>query len=791
MRLHAWTLGLGAWLMTGCLSLHGEKQACRDDSDCLDGNVCEDNLCVAGEGGAQGPGDSAGDDLPDGTDPACTFELGCRCGGSSTGGSPATDCQPPGFQQDEGCAAGLSCVDGVCQACVGGTCSTDTASTVAGPGDGSCGTCVGDTCVLCHPDGVCGICQGDDCQPCADEQCLTTAPGGSNWCVGAIDCTEGDCVEHECLTPDMVGIPDDGLGGSNSCGGQPCPGGYDCVGGQCRWGIGLPEPDLERCGGIFFVNAAAPTEGSDGRSWSTAYPNLKVALNQAMSYGIACDEVTEIWVARGTYTPSSTGDRLASFGLTRNIALYGGFVGDETSRDQRDHVANLTVLSGDIHGDDDRGEVSNNSRIVLLAHGVTVDGIETSWNVPPANSNTVVDGFTIRAGYGDTREEDYYSTAGTAIGSYFPSSPTLRNLRVVDHLTEQGGAAIYIGGASTLENLFVAHNRFVRSDGYAVLELAAYNIEREEEQVLTDSVIVDNDGSVSMDGGDARIERTYIEGDLRPYEGTMVFVDSQITGGLEVGYTTRVEMTRSVLAHGEPTSEDIHLYDQAELTLDNSVVAGASLSLSGWTRMRWTHVTYTGGGSSPYAQDNAEIALVNSLVHSTQWNSGPETGLSSTASCVPRTDPIAECSEGPMFRGNYPGAWTTLSYDRATAQTTLTDSSRTFVPGALAGFFLQTLGESNRERWLLVQDNTEHSIVVYGNQTSRVTAGDEYVLHDLRLHADASAVDAADDDRALTTDMTGQGRVDIVNGGAAAGIADQGAFELTEQVIASCQVDCS
>lgn len=121
---------------------------------------------------------------------------------------------------------------------------------------------------------------------------------------------------------------------------------------------------------VLFVQASA-TGGNNGTSWTDAYTSLQSALAAAQSGD-------EIWVASATYMPGAAGVATASFVLPGNVALYGGFAGTESAREQRDPVANITQLSGDIDG------TAVNSYHVLRASAATV--------------NTLVDGFVIRDG---------------------------------------------------------------------------------------------------------------------------------------------------------------------------------------------------------------------------------------------------------------------------------------------------------------------------------------------------------------------------------------------------------
>ena len=100
-------------------------------------------------------------------------------------------------------------------------------------------------------------------------------------------------------------------------------------------------------GAVIYVDADA-TGADDGSSWTDAHTDLQDALAAAGSGD-------EVWVAEGTYYPTSTSTRTFSFHLETGVAVYGGFDGTETQLSQRDWETNVTVLSGAIGAGADRG----------------------------------------------------------------------------------------------------------------------------------------------------------------------------------------------------------------------------------------------------------------------------------------------------------------------------------------------------------------------------------------------------------------------------------------------------
>ncbi len=177
-------------------------------------------------------------------------------------------------------------------------------------------------------------------------------------------------------------------------------------------------------GNVLYVNVAAV--GGDGSSWAQALTDLPGAL--AVAAG--CSTVTEIWVASGTYRPTGSSDRIATFELRNNLAIYGGFAGVETDLSQRDVNLNYCELSGDIG----TPGVSTDNSYHILTGG---NGIDAS---------AVIDGFTIRDGYN-------VDISSLGAGMYLTgASPTIRNCSFYSNDAYIGGAIYMLLSASMVDS---------------------------------------------------------------------------------------------------------------------------------------------------------------------------------------------------------------------------------------------------------------------------------------------------------------------------------------------------
>ena len=205
-------------------------------------------------------------------------------------------------------------------------------------------------------------------------------------------------------------------------------------------------------GNRIYVDSAA-VGANDGSSWPDAFVDLHDALAVATSGDT-------IWIAKGTYFPTASTDRMASFVLDKGLSLLGGFAGVETEAIQRDWEQNETILSGDIGV---LWETNDNSYHLFRGQGVD------DW--------IVFDGFRIVQGQIDA-STPADERAGTAFRLENCNRLALRNVAFTNHAVEvdQEGGVVYLSEADSLvvENCFFKNNLAPAANAGLLLEGVQY-----------------------------------------------------------------------------------------------------------------------------------------------------------------------------------------------------------------------------------------------------------------------------------------------------------------------------
>lgn len=175
------------------------------------------------------------------------------------------------------------------------------------------------------------------------------------------------------------------------------------------------DDDQVQNANIIYVNEF--TEGPEnGTSWKNAFMDLQPALDAAAPG-------TQIWVAYGTYKPTSVHglveeedfydveefNRYKHFRMKNGVEIYGGFAGTETELSQRDIEAQETILSCDLGEADEQ----NDNCFHIFYHPAGLDLDETA----------VLDGFSMMGGAAD---DSAPHDAGSVMYND-GSSPVIRN----------------------------------------------------------------------------------------------------------------------------------------------------------------------------------------------------------------------------------------------------------------------------------------------------------------------------------------------------------------------------
>ena len=194
---------------------------------------------------------------------------------------------------------------------------------------------------------------------------------------------------------------------------------------------------------VVYVDSSAPGSVHNGASWQSAFLSISQALRHLGNGG-------EIWVKGGIYREILT--------LNTYTTIYGGFLGFETSTNQRLLGMAPTVISGQGIG-----------RVIST----------------PTNARAVLDGLTIRDGMADR---------GGGIRCATNSIVNIRNCRIEGCEATLSGGGVYYDTYTqgTMSNCVVIRNKAPRGGG-VVVEYHSY-------PTLANNLIVRNHAAASGGG---------------------------------------------------------------------------------------------------------------------------------------------------------------------------------------------------------------------------------------------------------------------------------------------------
>lgn len=248
---------------------------------------------------------------------------------------------------------------------------------------------------------------------------------------------------------------------------------------------------LQGSGRVLYVNKAVTGGTGSGDSWANAIAELGDALDQARQSNASLPgEIAQIWVAAGTYKPTTfagvayidlpfdpmnpsaedeavaNSDRDKAFVLLKDVEIYGGFLGTETTTESRSLETTSTVLSGDIGV---AGDPSDNCFHVVIAAG--------------ESGSARLDGFVISGGRADlVTTHDYVLVNNTEVSTRDGAGLALLSNLAVSNVIVQNNSTDWIGGggivwsSAQFDNVQFIENEAERGAGLQITSSGAVEV---------------------------------------------------------------------------------------------------------------------------------------------------------------------------------------------------------------------------------------------------------------------------------------------------------------------------
>jgi len=328
----------------------------------------------------------------------------------------------------------------------------------------------------------------------------------------------------------------------------------------------------------------------DGSSWSDAYADLQDALSSASSGD-------DIWVAEGIYVPTDGSSRGISFSLLDGVGVYGGFDGTETARGDRDWVANETILSGDLDGDDGADFANNDENSY---HVVTVPIRDTN--------GAVLDGFTISGGNADGTGSNTIGGGIWAYGSTF----TLANSVLASNYAESGGGLFAEENTLVLTNVSVIGNEALNVGGgvYSTLDAASF-----EDVTVESNEAGSSGGGMVLSSGTATIKRVAFVSNAADSTGGGLYLSSEDPTMVNVVFDSNTAGTHGggIYAYNADPEIVNTVFLDNEATGDGGAMASFSSSAPDVINSTFSGNDAGDDGGAIY-NDNSALTMANSIV---------------------------------------------------------------------------------------------------------------------------------------------------------------------------------
>ena len=298
---------------------------------------------------------------------------------------------------------------------------------------------------------------------------------------------------------------------------------------------------------ILYVNASAHS-GGNGLSWGSAFNDLQTAINTA-------DHLTgstQIWVAKGTYTPDAVPGNPSSATFLINdpnpLAIYGGFNVGANNLSQCNSTGNTTILNGVLSGGGNVDTIVTINGGTVTLEGLTISGANNSsgsgGGVLQTSGTLTVSNDTFTNNIGDMASGD---VGGGGIAS-FNSNLMIANSIFNDN-TASVGAAVFASGDATLtitSSSFLKNNMTDGYDGGALFAENGQNIN------ISLSTFNNN---VSAPGGVAGIELLFYNNvtmDSNTINNNTALNTNPVSGsvaGLALFFDNNVTMDSNTITH--------------------------------------------------------------------------------------------------------------------------------------------------------------------------------------------------------------------------------------------------